>query len=366
MALLFVDGFDHYQTSDLKFKWDNMDGIDPTATHVYINNTIPRTGGHQYLQLSNKANDGSVSTSGGTIRKMIPSKPETIIIGFAFNIAEFNGALGQVALYNESGDDIIKYRFYKNPNFDKFGVQVYDANDNLLGQTADNLIDDMVWYYLETKTYVNNSSGSVQIRLNGATHLQLENINTDPSNGLYNGVSHIDITGALYYSTSVTLLIDDLYILDNSGLQNNDFLGDVYIQAIFPESNGTHSDWTPSAGSNYECVDDIDIDEDATFVSTTTDNAIDTYNFGAVTAITGSTIKAVVSNITAKKDGASIRHIAPIVRENNLEYEGGDVNLSDTYKNYQYVWENNPEDNQPWEISDIDNAEFGVKLTPNT
>jgi len=366
MAILFVDGFDHYQTSDIKYKWDNMDSMDPLDTYFWVDNTSPRTGGQQYMRLSNRSNGGSTTFVGSEIKKLLPVESQTLVTGFAFNIVEFNGNLFELVLKNANAQVIVKYRFIKNANFDKFGVQVVDHTDTVIGVTSDAIFDDNVWYYMETKTSVNNTTGSCQVRINGATHLQIDNIDTDPSNGVHPTVNYIEMVTCTTPATAVTTFIDDLYLLNNIGLSNNDFLGDVYIQAILPNGAGAHSDWSPSSGANYECVDDIDIDNDVTFVSTTTDNAIDTYEFQNVTAITGSTIKAVVANIVAKKDGAAIRHIAPIARLNNLEYEGDNIDLVDSYKLHQHIWENKPSDGTSWETTDIDNGQFGVKLTPNT
>ena len=366
MAILFVDGFDHYQTSDIKYKWDNMDLMDPANTYFWIDNIIPRTGGQQYLRMSNQSTGGTTIAGGTEIKKLLPVDCETLITGFAFNLVEFNGQLPELVLKNSIAQTIIKYKFIKDANFNKFGVQVIDHTDSVIGSTSITIIDDNVWYYLETKTFVDDTAGSAEIRINGATHLTLNAIDSDPSSGAHKAVNHIELWSSTVNSIAVTTFIDDLYLLDTTGVINNDFLGDVYIQAILPNAAGSNTDWSPSSGANFECVDDTDIDDDTTFVSTTTDNSVDTYNFEDVTAITGSTIKAVVANIVAKKDGAAIRHIAPVARLNSLEYEGDNINLSDSYKLHQHVWENRPSDGNSWSIADIDNGEFGVKLTPNT
>lgn len=368
MAILFVDGFDHYQTSDILMKWDSCTDSNPVETRIWVDDATPRTGGLQYLHLSNQANSwpaGPSHTDGAVLSKIFSSPVETLITGFAFRLELNNGVPGTFFLRNSNGQTLITFQFVKDTTFDKYGVKVIDTAGSELGRTSTTLINPQAWYYIETKTTINNTTGSTKIRLNGATHLDLTNINTDPSNGLYPGVNDFNIKSAEYYSTNVHWFIDDLYLSNNVGLQNNDFLGDVYIQAILPESAGSHTDWTPSAGANFECVNEVDIDEDASFVSTTVDNAIDTYNFTNVSAITGSSIKAVVSNLVAKKDGAAIRHITPIIRQGGLEYQGLEANLTDEYRAYQQIWELNPADSQSWEISDIDNAEFGVKLVPN-
>jgi len=67
---------------------------------------------------------------------------------------------------------------------------------------------------------------------------------------------------------------------------------------------GTYDTWTPSAGTDYECVDDPDyMDGDTSTIKTTAENQMETFNFSASNPVpVGATIRAVQLRGTGKRD----------------------------------------------------------------
>jgi hypothetical protein len=173
--------------------------------------------------------------------------------------------------------------------------------------------------------------------------------------------------GSIRYDNAHWDNFNDLYICNTSGEFNNDFLGDIRVDAIWPQANGNYSQMTPSGEAvNFLCVDDTPaIDEDATHVSADAVGEKDTYilDSNGFESLSGETILGVGVNITAKKDGLSIPFVRAISRQSSTDYTSSGEFVSASYSNYQSIWDRNPADGQPWELSDLNSGEFGVEFS---
>jgi hypothetical protein len=96
--------------------------------------------------------------------------------------------------------------------------------------------------------------------------------------------------------------IDDVYLTDN------EFLGDISVQTLFPNADATYTQWTPSGGTaNYPMVDEHDpgMDDNTTYVTAASADLIDTYRFDPLTPFTppmgSSGIKGVQLMMAASK-----------------------------------------------------------------
>lgn len=70
-------------------------------------------------------------------------------------------------------------------------------------------------------------------------------------------------TGYEYY-------FDDVAINDATGLWENSWCGDGHIVHLKPAGAGNNTGWTPSAGSNYDCVNEVTPNSDTDYISATT------------------------------------------------------------------------------------------------
>ena len=329
MALRFVDSFDHYGTNNdmmaRKYDYLKNPGDNSLSTDYGRNGTV----GFRF--------------GWGTIRKHLDNK-EIWIVGFAFRHIWNNNQL--LHFYDTDSSQI----YFKATSDGK--IQVYRGDNTLLGTTGQVFDSDITMRYFEFKVKINNTTGSVVIRVNEQEKLNLSNIDTQNTANAY--ANRIQIGG--YFG----IKIDDLYICDGDGTTNNDFLGDVRVCALFP--NGADvSEWTPSAGANYECVDDNPANDDTDYVSSSTANQIDTYALSDLPAFTGD-IKGVQALLCARKDDAGTRQIAQVIKPDATNHVGTTRELADNYTYYRELWENNPDTTNPWTISEINSLKAGVKM----
>ncbi|MEN6303010.1 MAG: hypothetical protein ABFD96_09825 [Armatimonadia bacterium] len=192
------------------------------------------------------------------------------------------------------------------------------------------------------------------------------------------GTSDIAYTGALApaFGDNTVYIIDFGYAwwypsscpamtLDNIVLANN-WVGPAYIAGIVPASPGTYTEFTPSAGENWECVDDAPHDEDATTIAATVDGTTDTYQFSTLGASTGI---IAVRWLPAGDCSNRRMRLRRIVRIGSTDYESFDlasayVNRSDPSFYTAPCWEVmnvSPATGDAWTVDEINDTEFGVK-----
>jgi len=335
MALLFCDSFDHYTTNaQLATKWGNG--------NFNINSAWGRNG---TAGIGTGEDRSSRWTKSGT-------GVDTIIVGFANNFISGTPNT-RLNLYEDATLHIYLY-----PNAGSLKWQVYRGDGTLLGTSSPSFAFG-IYDYIELKVKIHDTTGTVDLRVNNVSVLSLTG--QDTRNGGTSGLINAVLISSIDYG-SVSRL-DDFYVCDTSGSRNNDFLGDVRIQAIFPSATGNSSQWTANgAATNRECVDEITPNDDTDYISSSTATQKDTYVFGDVTPTSG-TVKAVQHVLYARKDDAGTRTIRPVIRHSTTDYTvGAGTNISITYAMIKDISETNPGTSTDWTISDVNNAEFGVEL----
>lgn len=218
------------------------------------------------------------------------------------------------------------------------------------------------WYYVEVKFVVSNSisTNTCSLRVNGltvATPAAGSNFRASTSNNYINRV----ILGQGSQGSGMTTAYDDCYLCDQTGSTNNDFLGDVRVESIFPNAVGTTTQFTNSAGNstnNYSYL--TSLDADTSYVAASTANKIDTYNMANIVTSKG-TVYGVQSNIYHRKSAAGTSPLAPVMCVGGTNYVGNTIYSGDSYLIDNQIYETNPNTGVAWTISDVNNVEFGFK-----
>jgi hypothetical protein len=221
------------------------------------------------------------------------------------------------------------------------------------------------WAYIEWKTTIDTSVGTAVVRVDGNEVVNLSGVNNDSeANGLADNMSFNNC------HTAGDLRLDDLYVIIPGGPHNNDFLGDVRVDCLFPTGDGTYSDFTPSAGSNFQCVDDATPDF-SNYVQTSEIDDIDTYTFDDLYPLVTDQIKAVGVNMLSGKPDAGTACIKGVTRLGGTVYrkEIKYMNrgfLGATHRVNQAIWEARPSDGQGWTEGNVNTAEFGQTMVEPT
>lgn len=347
MALLFIDSFDHYVTADLGEKWTTWGGTQSISagTGRRGSASLRSTGGAANYALKGVAVSGA-----------------TAILGFAFNGASLGG--NRIAgIYDGPG---AKEHVYLTANSDG-SLSVYRSANTipsngtigatLLGSTAAGLIAAGTFAYLEWKVLLHDTTGTVAVRVNGASALALTG--QDTSNGSLVWSSFWLGSG----SSNLTADFDDLYVLDGTGAAPwNDFLGDCRVDARYPTAAGATTGWTPNTGANWAAVDDAAPNDDTDYTSAATAGLTDTFVVQDA-PVTGAAIYGVQHNLSAKKTDAGSASIAPVIRHSGVDYVGANLNPGTTYAVLQQIAAVNPGTAAAWTEAGFNAAEFGYKRT---
>ena len=100
-----------------------------------------------------------------------------------------------------------------------------------------------LWFYCEFK--VDLITNSVELRINGVSLGTASGLSL-PGTGTMNQL-HIGGMGR----GSASPAYDDLYVIDNNGTVNTDFLGEIHVRTNFPALPGTHQDFIPASGTDH-------------------------------------------------------------------------------------------------------------------
>ena len=235
-------------------------------------------------------------------------------------------------------------------------IEVYRGDNTLLGTTSGHTIETDAWYYFEIKATIDNSAGVVIIKMNEVEVLNSTGLDTQNTANAY-------VDRVIFEDLNVNHY-DDFYICNSQGSKNNDFLGDVRVDVLRSDGAGSHTDFTPSAGSNYENVDETYPDDDSTYNDGSNIGDQDSYSIDDLpTPPSGSIIHGVKDQITVRKTDAGSVNCRVLTVQNSSDYLGPNINVSDSFTTHARVMEDNPDDDDTWADADINSSEVGVEIT---
>lgn len=257
MSLLYIDSFDGYD--HLGHKWkrgnDNVDmftlvsGAGRTGDNALVFTTYlwKQTYSAVYSSTDYRCDVYQALCHYGLGKKI----PETndVIIGCAIKLNQED--VGYLSLELRKGETIqskIRYRVNE--------VTVTDASNNVLGTSFNEdllgrkIMHNHEWNYVEAYVaFGGPASGTVAIRANEYLVYTGTGHNTSfDSNSIDNIRFYMDNVSvpspALEFAR-----IDDLYVANTSGTTNNNFLGNVNVQTIYPYQDTTYSGFTLASGT---------------------------------------------------------------------------------------------------------------------
>jgi hypothetical protein len=337
MALRFIDSFDHYDDAQVAQKWSSVSGAPLITT------------------LAGRFGSGLNLLGGTSVRSVEKAldAQETWIVG--------------VGMRWDSLDTDRQFMRIVDGSTVHIGL-ILDTGSRIAVQrsattiaTATTVMLPDVWYYIELKVTIADAGGVAQLRINGTQEVNFSGDTRNAGNASADRVFLQATSG----SANADLHVDDVYICDGTGAApTNDFLGDVRIEAILPNGNGTTSQFDGSDGNqvdNYLLVDEAVPDDDTTYVESGDIGDKDTYAYQNLTPTTG-TVYGVQIVPRARKTDAGTRSIVSVARLSATEVDSADKALSTTYMYLPDVRETKP-GGGAWTITDVNDAEFGVKVT---
>lgn len=339
MALLFMDGFDHYATADISKKWASSAG----------GASINTTGGRRGTGCLRYGIGGSAV-----------SRPFTasaaVIVGLAFKIGTIYAGYRTVFVLREGTTEHISLIINNNGT-----ISIYRGSQSgtLLG-TSTTAISQTNYNYVELKATINDTTGAINVQINGVNESALALTGIDTRNGGTSGV--VDSICVGQSSNGTDSYIDDLYVCNSSGATNNNFLGDCRVDTILPSGDGNYTQFTPSTGTAHYALVDENPPNTTDYNSSATSGNRDSYTFPDLAGLSSQTIYGVQINAAALKDDAGARSLGTMSRLSSTDKDGAGAALSTALVFISEIQETDPA-SAAWTESNVNAAEFGVKVT---
>lgn len=359
MALLFMDGFDHTDTSSSQYshhsKWS---GAYSGQISTWVNGV--RTGRSALFMYSG---------SGNALTKGLPA-----VGGFVVGVAVKTPVGSGVSWSNT---DLIQIR-----EGGALGSVVHlavgtDATDHLVVRRGSTVIATGTrvlvfdnWYYIEFKGTIDATTGTFDVRLDGTLETGLTGFTGNTRNGGTTGQWN---RVCLINNTSQGSYFDDFYACDQSGSLHNDFLGICRIETMVPVLDvvalGTYHDWivggqaAPMSTDHASYIDDLPPNE-ADYCKSAVVGAKETFRFPTPTTnpVFGALHGMQTNLYTALSDIGS-RSLSAIVRSGGADYEGAAfVPAIRAFQTTSEMRAVNPNTGLPWTLAEIPLLEVGIKV----
>ena len=336
MALLFFDGFETYtNVASMQEVWWSVDSVTtPISTGGRLNSA--------YIE---------VDTSDPNLIA-IPISSATLHFGIA------------VKLVNQTSSDDI-FTLYNN------GTAVFNLHTNgdgtwacgngssttdLTGTTTSSgLTPTGEWHYVEVKVFLHDTTGTAEIWIDGVS--EASGTSLDTLGGSNATINYIQIQGS-----SSSMGMDDLYILDDTGSDNNDRLDQPIIRAMYPVADTAQEDWALSTGSDsFDLTDDVP-PVHTTYLSTST--VTDKTDL-EMTNIAGSfeNVYGVQTFMWTEGIDSVSRGVTLSVKQGSSTGNDGETSVGSGTDISVAIHEQDPDTSSAWTTAGLDTMQIRIDLT---
>lgn len=353
MALIFIDGFDHYDPQALDPFGDPWLARGKAA---YLSPQATRIQGRRPSSYALRLPAGA----GGGYVKNLETGRTSLIVGAALRVAPFENtgeepvllgvrdASAQVAHLVKLGEDG-RLKLYRRTGSGMSGWDQWISTSVTTAAVRG-------WHYVELQVVQGTSNGTLTVRLNGVLAITLSAQNTTQGGGPLLTAFAGSVPGQ---PCPVTVDVDDLYLADTSGTINNTFLGDVRVDALKAQANGAQNQWTvEGAASAWEAVSDGD---EATAIRAATAGLRQTFDVEALPVMTTPAIHGVQVTLLARKTDAGNGRVRGLVASGASTAVGPNIVLQEQLAWHTALFERNPNGNVQWTEGAFNAAEFGVE-----
>lgn len=345
MSLLYFDGFDYINSAPIS-GWSNAGG--GTLSYSPSSGSGRRGTGHA---AGSSANSNAYRSLGGNHSTLIAG------VAYARGTVNTHTIMGFTDGVPASGTSQMSVRHNTDNTF-----SVYRGS-TLLGTTTFVAMTN-VYYYVELKVVFHASAGSYELKIGNVTRLSASGISTIQTANAYANYFHLGGPSGIGDSgNTVQAYFDDLYICNASGSLNNDFLGDVRVDTVFPNAAGSETDFTSSTGgANWTTVDEPSMTSDYNYASAI--GSRDLYQLSSLASLPYDEVFGVKTSVNMRTDVAGTREAKTIFVSGATEVDGTPILLptTDMYV-FSAVMETNPDTSVAWEQAEVNAVELGVEIT---
>jgi len=323
-----------------------------------------------------------------TTPALVGSVQNTWVVGFRFNmtsgVLDTSPSARPGMMFRDSVGEQVRIEAVDTsssaPGNSKFKLRVMRGATELARTVEEFSQNNSVnnWTYFEWKVTINTSTNG-SFSLIWHTHKSKNNTATwDAANTGINtanqgtaGADRIRISWDTGGTDQLTL--SDIYVLDSVGSVNNDSVGEIYIEGLDPDGNGTTLDWNLAGGaSSLEDAINEDaatqsVGEDDKGVTSDTVSDIELATMSNLSLITNATIVGIQVRMYGKMDTTGSRNIEFYYRKTTgspaTVGSGTLLALTSTsFAGAADTRETDPNTAAAWVIADINAMQLGFQL----
>lgn len=240
------------------------------------------------------------------------------------------------------------------------GTQV--GSDSINALTFDS---DSTYYDIEIKLVIHDTTGSVEVRVNGNTTPEISATNVDTKATSNTSADNIRFgqDGGVGGTVSMDIRYQHCIVMDASGSVMNNFLGPRNVNVHTPTADGNYTTWTANTGTRFGAVDDSAPNGDTDYVSAP--NVGDKVSFVMSNLPAGvTTVNSIVGWTSAKRDDATSRAFKLLLRSSGSDQLGTVEHfVGSSYAYFMDVFDQSPFTSSPWGTSEVDGLEAGAQVT---
>lgn len=348
--LLWIDGFDHYGSSASRL----LEGAYAAASLVTLSNANPRTGG-RHARIQGGFDNG--------LRRVFGEDVTVAGVGYAFSMPSLptNSTSVCLASFRDNGNAILLSVMVTSTG------QLRITDGNGLGPvlaTGPVSIVPGSYQHFECRAEISGGAASVEVRVNGVTVLNAPGLVLTQTGDA--AQVQIGTSGQGVFGFPSHLDVDDLFAWDDSGIANNDFIGDKKVYTGFPSSDGPDQDWSPSVGSDgfpmLDNVPPLDATEYLSAVNGGTGGDRSSFGIEDFPAEIVSIAGLMTATRFWKTDAGNASAVVGVI-SSAVEGEGPEHPLSISPRWYHDVFEVDPATGTPWLLSAVNSAQTVITRT---
>ena len=350
MALLFIDGFDHYDPQALD---DFGEPWLARGKAAYLSPQATREQGRRPSSFALRLPEGS----GGGYVKNLESTKTSLIVGCSIRVVPYENTYTEPLLLGVRDANAQVAHIVKVGEDGRLKLYRWQYGYEQLITTSVTTAPARGWHYIELQVTQGISNGVLSVRINGVLAIQMTAQNTIQGGGQLLTAFLGAIPGQ---SCPLTLDVDDFYIADTTGTINNTFLGDVRVDALQAQADGSLNQWTvtPSGTAAWEAVSDED---ETTNITAPSAGLRQSFDVAPLPVMATPAVFGVQLTMLARKTDAGLGKVKALVVSGAQTAVSPEVILQEQQAWQCALFERNPNGNVQWTEAAFNAAEFGME-----
>jgi len=236
-------------------------------------------------------------------------------------------------------------------NFSTGQITLYrGAISTWLAESTLGAIPSASWVCLEVHLVVDDTNGIFEVLVEGNNVVSYSGDTSSDSTTYVNNVYN-------YQGAAVT----PWYRVDDLMCRDDDWCGQGGLYVLTPTANGSETDWTPSTGNPWECIDEIPPSFSDYIYETISGYGQHLFEMSDLPSEL-KIVTAVQALAFAKVPYASSLRIANIIKSNSTVTSGIDFGLSTSDMYISEIYDNDPDTDSGWTVGAVNALEAGIKM----